>query len=178
MKMSCRVVCAFDPGPACLLQSRSFNWEILLVNQAVPWDPSLTPSVEKHVVILNFSTVRGAAVGESISTEWFMQLRLLVVFSEMKKMLICFSTFWKGHVFIAEGQITHLDVFLYGLFLFFFFCFSGNKDQLCPAGDKRYVGLFFSCIAQYPWCKSCSGDTTWLQLLFKEQASSFFFLPV
>lgn len=41
-------------------------------------------NVEKHVVTLNFSTGREAAVGKSISTEWFMQLKLLVVFSEMK----------------------------------------------------------------------------------------------
>lgn len=27
---------------------------------------------------------------------------------------------------------------------FYFFLFSGNKNQLCPTGNKRYVGLFFS----------------------------------
>lgn len=43
-----------------------------------------TSSVEKHVVTLNFSTVTEAAVGKPISMECFMQLKLLVVFSEMK----------------------------------------------------------------------------------------------
>lgn len=85
MKMRCTVACAFDPRLVSLLQSRSFNWEILLANQALTWDPSLTHGAWRKVLSLpTFQYLRETTAGKSSSVECFMQQKLLVVFSRMK----------------------------------------------------------------------------------------------
>lgn len=146
MKMRCTVACTFDPRLVSLLLSRSFNWEILLTNQAVMWDPSLTRGAWRNVLSLpTFQHLREPTASKSTSVECFMQQKLLVVFSKMKckKRYMCiFSSFLKECVFTVDGQITHCDVFLY-IFLVFFFIFQETKINCVRLATKgMWVSLF------------------------------------
>lgn len=146
MKMRCTVACTFDPRLVSLLLSRSFNWEILLTNQAVMWDPSLTHGAWRNVLSLpTFQHLREPTASKSTSVECFMQQKLLVVFSKMKckKRYVCiFSSFLKECVFTVDGQITHCDVFLY-IFLVFFLFFRKQKSTASGWQQKVCGSLSF-----------------------------------